>query len=74
MFHAGFVTFHNSQQKHNETTVEPPQPHSLGKEGFVCQQCVQIPSGFINSISPSVITCCFMLSLNNQQPAHHTWS
>lgn len=32
MFHAGFVTFHNSQQKHNETSVEPPRgiwPHNI---------------------------------------------
>lgn len=34
MFHAGFVTFHNSQQKHNETSVEPPGClTTLGKDG-----------------------------------------
>ncbi len=68
MFHAGFVTFHNSQQKHNETSGEPPGgilPHNIRQEDvFVAQYktlYVHISTGIINGESSSAVTCRYML-------------
>lgn len=54
MFHAGFVTFHNSQQKHNETSVEPPRgivPHNIRQRGM------------FKSLSTRFCVCKFLVAL-----------
>lgn len=79
MFHAGLVTFHNSQQKHNETSSEPPGgiwPHNIRQDGRKVE-CVHISRGIINIVSLLLLfhaVTCFHLITNSQPiiPGHDT--
>lgn len=74
MFHAGFVTFHNSQQKHNETSVEPPGgnlPHNIRQRGTLKSLSTRFEcanSWWLYKLY--VFICCHMLLVKTHQPAN----